>query len=249
MAVGGQRQHPVAFAHAGLLRHGAGRRRGDDRRGFAHAAGEQREVQHDRQQEIGQRPGGDDDEALADRLAVERARQVGRIDPGVAFGIELALVQHLHVAAQRDGRHRPLGAVAALRDPAQQRPPETDRKAQHLHAAGARGEVMPHLVHVDEYAQGNNESEYGLHGVGTSVTVAGLARRIRGYRQVRGRRNRYCRRCGRPARRISGAAPVLQRPHAQPRAPCDRHRGWRRACPPRRLVLPEAPEPPTARCP
>ena len=41
-------------------------------------------------------PGGDDRDALADALPVERARQVGRRDRA------LALVEHLHVAAERN---------------------------------------------------------------------------------------------------------------------------------------------------
>ena len=66
-------------------------------------AGEQ---QH-REQQVGDRSGGDDRDALPDALAIERARQVRGGD------VALALVGHLHVAAERNRRQRPFGAVAA----------------------------------------------------------------------------------------------------------------------------------------
>src|SRR5690606_27351083 len=79
-----------------------------------------------------------DRDALADRLAVERLRDLVRRHVG------FALVEHAHVTAQRQRRNDILGSVAALARP--QRLAESDREAQHAHAAAAGDPVMAGFV-------------------------------------------------------------------------------------------------------
>src|SRR4030095_8871949 len=81
-----------------------------------------------------------------DVLAIESARKIGRRD------IPLALLRHLHIATERDGRQRPLRPVLrglAHRDD----PPESDRKAQHLDAAPARDHVVAEFMEHHQNAQ------------------------------------------------------------------------------------------------
>src|SRR5690606_822295 len=101
------------------------------------------------QQQVGQRPGGDDGDPAADRLGVEGLVAL----PGrhLAF----ALVQHLHVAAQRQGGHHVLGAVLAQALP--ERLAEADRKAQHLHPAAARHPVVAEFVEGDQDAEADDQ--------------------------------------------------------------------------------------------
>ncbi len=137
----------------------AGDRRGRPRRrrgqyralpGDAHhvRAGEE---QH-REQQVGDRPGGDDGDALPDALPIEGARQVGRSH------LALALVGHLDVAAERQRGERPFGAIAA--DAA--RPDDTaeaDREAQHLDAGELGDDVVAELVERDQHAERDDEGE------------------------------------------------------------------------------------------
>jgi hypothetical protein len=67
-----------------------------------------------------------------------------------------ALVEHLHVSAERDRREDPLGRVAAA-PPDEQRLAEADREAQHLDVADARSEVMAVFVHDDQDAERDDE--------------------------------------------------------------------------------------------
>ena len=90
-------------------------------------------VEHDREQEVRDRTREHDREAPPDALPIERAIELGRVDRAFAF------VEHLHVAAQRKGRHRPLRLVGAeFARP--QRPAEAERKAQHLDVAETRNQ-------------------------------------------------------------------------------------------------------------
>jgi hypothetical protein len=98
----------IAVADAGRRRRAARRRCGNDRPLPRHAGdvgpGEQ---QHGKQQ-VGDRTGYDNGDPPPDTLPVERPRQVGGCH--VAF----ALVGHLHVAAERNRRDRPFGAVGTV---------------------------------------------------------------------------------------------------------------------------------------
>ena len=123
-----------------------------------------RKQQHG-EQEVGERPGGDDRYPLPDALLVERAREIGGGDGA------LALVDHLHVAAERHRRDGPLGAVGAE----SARPhdaAEAHREPQHLHAAPAGDPVMAELVEDDEHAQHDEEREQLGHGVHQAASPA-----------------------------------------------------------------------------
>src|SRR5690606_8663603 len=87
-------------------------------------------------------------DALPDRLAVEGAA-------GFPFrDIGLALVEHLHVTAERDRGDHVLVAVAAAAQP--QRLAEADREAQHAHAASARDPVVAELVEGHQHADADD---------------------------------------------------------------------------------------------
>ena len=111
---------------------------------------EQRPVQHDREQEIGDRTRADDGDAPVNRLAVEGAFQVLGRHRSFAF------VRHLDVPAQRKYRDHPLGVVGAA-PLAPQGPAESHRKAQHLDVAPARNEVMPQFVDHDKAAESGDK--------------------------------------------------------------------------------------------
>ena len=111
-------------------------------------------VERDREQQVGQRTGGDDRRALPERLAVE-----GKV-PLVGRDRTLALVEHAHVAAERQGADHELGAVGPRLAPPQH-PAEADREAQHLDAAGDRHPVVAVLVDDDQHPQREQEGEDG----------------------------------------------------------------------------------------
>jgi hypothetical protein len=93
--------------------------------------------------------GGDDGETLADRLAGE-----GLVELGGGY-VALALVEHLHVAAQRQGGDHVFGAVLA--HPLPQRGAEADRKAQHLDPAAPRHPVVAELVEGHQHAEADDQ--------------------------------------------------------------------------------------------
>src|SRR5262249_28741806 len=68
------------------------------------------------------------------------------------------LVEHLHVAAQRQRADDELGAVRR-RLAAPQHTAETDRETQHLDAARHRDAVVPVLVDHDQHAEREHESQ------------------------------------------------------------------------------------------
>ena len=118
-------------------------------------------VEQHREQQVGDRTRGDDRDPLRDVLAVERARQVlggNRTVDGFAF------VEHRDVAAERNQRQHPLGPVASA-DPLDERPPEADREAQHLDAAGARDPVVTELVEDDQRPESEKECGDGPEDV------------------------------------------------------------------------------------
>jgi len=166
------RANRVAGVHAGSRGQRAGRRRAEDRSRFGQAVHEEPRVDQHREDEVEERSGDDDGEALPDALPVEGARELGRLDR------PLALVQHLHVTAERDGGEHPFGAVGP-QAPGRERPSEAHREPQHLHFAGARDQVVPVLVHDDQHAEGDDERDHGLHEAhaATASTQAAAARR------------------------------------------------------------------------
>src|SRR3546814_3364551 len=100
------------------------------------------------------------------RLAVEG---VGRLGGG---HVALALVEHAHVAAQRQGRDHVLGAVAATPHP--QRLAEAHRETQHAHAATACHPVMAELVESDQQPEAADNppdrSEVAAHARAPAAT-------------------------------------------------------------------------------
>src|SRR5205807_615724 len=117
-----------------------------------------------REQQIGERPGGNNCDPLPHVLAIECARPVRGSD------VALALVDHLDVTAERNGRDRPLRGIAA--DPS--RPDdatETNREAQHLDAGEPRDDVMTELVKGDQDAERNGEGQDFLRDVDHAVNA------------------------------------------------------------------------------
>jgi hypothetical protein len=107
-------------------------------------------IQKHREQEVRERPRGDDGRACAQRLGVER--QVAL----VCRHRRLALVEHAHVAAERKSTEDELGR-AALGLPAQQGFTKTYGKAQHLDTAGHGHAVVTIFMHGNEQAQRDKE--------------------------------------------------------------------------------------------
>src|SRR5690606_30744655 len=104
---------------------------------------------HQRQQKVGHRPRRHYGEALLDGLAIERLiEHRGRY-------ITFTLVEHLHIATERNGRDNELCAVAIM--PAHQGAAEAHREAQHLDAATPRHPEMPVFVEGHQ----NTQSDQG----------------------------------------------------------------------------------------
>ncbi len=156
--------------HRGRRLRGGGSR--EHRLVARHAGHEEHPVEDEGEQEIRRRAGEDDEDAGRDALVVEGARSLALRDRA------LALVEHLHVAAQRDRGHHPLGAVGPA--PAdQQRTAEAHVEAQDLHVHRARGQVVAELVDHHEHAHGDEEGD----DVQPEVAHARLSRdRVRGAR-------------------------------------------------------------------
>jgi len=114
---------------------------------------------HDRQDEIGKRPGHHDGGTAADRL-VEKALPalLGR------HAFDFALVgnaggvfipKKFDVAAERDGGNFPAGAVPVVE--AGELGPETQRKRQHPYATPARDEEMAELMKENDDTEAEQE--------------------------------------------------------------------------------------------
>src|ERR1700739_3393227 len=143
-----ERLHDVADLEPG----GGGRAIGLDLvdpgrgRGLAEK-GEQAGENHDPQEEIGDRAGGDDGRAWTHLLVVEAplALLVRHIGEGIGrrgrgFGV---VAEKLHIAAERYGRDLPAGAMAVVET--NQLWPEAERKGQNLHAGPAGAPQMAQL--------------------------------------------------------------------------------------------------------
>ena len=133
---------------------------------------EQAGEDHDRQDEIGDRAGGDDRGARTDLLVMEAAGVLFRGHAGERLGRRrrgLAIVaEELHIAAERDRRDLPAGAMAVV-ETGQFRP-ETERESQHPHARPAGDQEMAELM--EENDDGQDEQE------GNDVTDEPMAQRI-----------------------------------------------------------------------
>ena len=129
-----------ATANTSRMRRGACIRRRHDRLQIAIRRSQGRRVQGKSQHEIRQRASGDYHRTLPQRLPVEGVRYVR--DAGRDFRI--AGVEHAHVAAERQGRHRKLGAreYPASSGPPKQHRPKADREAEHAHATPARRQIV-----------------------------------------------------------------------------------------------------------
>ncbi|MCY1462600.1 hypothetical protein D9M71_803910 [compost metagenome] len=79
------------------------------------------------------------------------------VEGQAAFGrvhLGLALVQHLHVAAERNGGDHKFGAIAVAPHP--QRLAEADREAQYLYPAPARDPVVTELMEGHQQAKADD---------------------------------------------------------------------------------------------
>jgi hypothetical protein len=139
-------------------RRGSHARRGrfaEYRPGFGQSVHEKPGVDQDGEDEVEHRASHDDDEAAPHALAVEGTVQLMRRDR--AF----ALVEHLDVAAERHCGDHPFRAVGATA-PQGEWSTKAHGEAQDLHAAKPRDDVVPVLVHHDQHAQRDDESNQGL---------------------------------------------------------------------------------------
>jgi hypothetical protein len=162
--------HPVARVQAGALERAGCRRRTENRLRLLDADPMRRRIQQHRQQQVGDRAGGHDGRALGQRLAVEGAVLFMRRHR------RLALVEHAHVAAERQRSDHELG-LAAL--PAPQRAAEADRETQHLHAACHRDAVVAVLVHHDQQTERDDEGEHRDHAIAFALTCRRATARAR----------------------------------------------------------------------
>ncbi|MNE10288.1 hypothetical protein D3C80_1029940 [compost metagenome] len=119
--------------------------RTDDRTHLLGADHGQDPEEEKRQEKVGHRARGNNRDALAHGLAVERLLDL------IARHLAFALVEHLHVAAQRNGRHHELRAMAVM--PAQQRHAETDGETQNLDAATPGHPEVTEFVKGDQHTQ------------------------------------------------------------------------------------------------
>ncbi len=126
--------------------------------------GEQAGEQHDGQQEIGQRPGGGDEGALAHRLGAVRFRR----PEGLAGGFRLCLrvgghAVHLHIATERQDGDFPFGAMPV--HPGFQRRAKAQGERLHTHATPARRQIMAHFMDRDEHSKHEQEAGQCLRQV------------------------------------------------------------------------------------
>ncbi|MNV32787.1 hypothetical protein D3C71_1241340 [compost metagenome] len=143
--------HTVAGLQAGGLGHAGGA--ADGGRIILFPDHEHRPQQGDAQDQVGGRTGGDHRDALPHGLVVEGLAALGRVH------LDLALVQHLHVAAQRNGGDREFSAGAVAARP--QRLAEPDREAQHLDPATAGHPVVTELVECHQQAKADDHPPDG----------------------------------------------------------------------------------------
>ena len=154
----GDRDQRVAVLEARRGRGRVARRIANHRLHARKPADEERPVHEEGEEEIRHRPREHDDHARENALLVERALDLRGRD------LALALVEHLHVAAEGNRREHPLGLVPALAAD-DERLAESHREPEDLHAQQARSQVVAELVHHDEHADGDEEGDDGDEGV------------------------------------------------------------------------------------
>mmetsp|Transcript_13957 Transcript_13957/g.38064 ORF Transcript_13957/g.38064 Transcript_13957/m.38064 type:complete len:522 (-) Transcript_13957:360-1925(-) len=154
LAVRRHRAHPVACLQPGPLGQRTRGRRAEQ--GLGHLAAQPRHngKQCDREQPVRRRTGGDDGRTLTQRPLPECLVALLHRHRAVA------LVQHPHIATERQRAEREFGAIAPDAPP--QHMAKANRKPQHLDAAGPRHPVVAPLVHRDQH--GNREQERGQIG-------------------------------------------------------------------------------------
>ena len=166
--------HPVAGVQAGRLGDAVRHGKTEHRLGFVDADPVRAGIQRHREQQVGRRPRRDDRGALRQGLAVECAIAL------VGSNGALALVEHLHVSAERQRADRELGA--ALRPPTPEHAPEADREPQHLHAAGHRHAIVAVFVDDDEHSERQREGEDRRDHAESSLTSCPARMRARASR-------------------------------------------------------------------
>ena len=107
--------------------------------------------------EIHGRAGEQHRNPVRDGAAREGAMQLRGID------IALALVEQLHIPAERNRGQAVLRAIPIVSDSRQQRFAEADTEAQHLEAKFLRDPVVPEFVHSDQYPDRNQEGGDEFH--------------------------------------------------------------------------------------
>ena len=131
-------------------------------------------VQRDREQQVGERPGGDDRGALPERLAVEGAVELAR--GRRRLRARRACARSRRRAARRSTNSVLVGPrLAAPEDAA-----EADREAQHLDAASHGDAVVAVLVDDDQHAERQEEGEDGDHHRPAGCARARAASRLDG---------------------------------------------------------------------
>ncbi|GBH08592.1 Chaperonin GroEL [Pseudomonas syringae pv. actinidiae] len=138
-------------SQTGLLSNTAGLDGTDDRANLLAAHHRQHPEERDGQQEVGGRACDHDRNSLPYGLAVERL--ISQLRRNIAF----ALVEHLHVAAQRNRSDDVLSPLTIT--PAQQRRAEAYRKTQHLDATAPGHPEVAKLVKGHQHAQRNKGAE------------------------------------------------------------------------------------------
>jgi hypothetical protein len=131
------------------------------RGGLAAVKREDEGENHDRQDEIGDRAGDHDGGSTADRLVVEALAALLRVhafDGGLIGDARRVLVaEKLHIAAQRNGRDLPAGAVTV--GEAGEFRSETHRKSEHPHAAPAGDQEVAELMEEDDDAESEQKGD------------------------------------------------------------------------------------------
>ncbi len=136
---------------ASLGRHAARLDRPNHRADLLAAQHGQDPEEHHRQQEVGDRAGGNNSDALTNGLAIEGLVHL------ICRHFTFALVEHLDVAAKRNRGNHELGATTVV--PTQQRHAETDGKAQYLDAATTRHPKVAEFVEGNQHTQSNQGAD------------------------------------------------------------------------------------------
>src|SRR5690606_37055568 len=114
------------------------------------------EVEEDREDEVHRWTGQNHDHSLVEGEALERSILVLRKNQ-----VTLGLLEHLHVATEREKRDTVLGFPAAE---AKDFRPKPQTEGDDLHPECLRKQEMPHLVHEDQRTDQQDEVQE-IHGL------------------------------------------------------------------------------------